>query len=203
MHWLALRIFSTAARPAAVGTLLATRRGQQRPAGWRRGLSSWLGRLLVYLGCLGPLLLAGCIVPAPVDDGAETVPPIVLIKKENLDPKLLEAVLISRASEDGRGFSARSAVLTAGGVSSLNYYWYYDFDSTDGGNLDKYSICGNQDQCTVFPCQLVSYSKDQHELMLVVSNQPRNDKPSNPHDFPAGTAFDMAVWTLQLEDACQ
>lgn len=203
MHWHALKNLESALGPPQVGTLLATQAGQRRFRGWRQVLAAQMGRSLVYLGCLGSLLLAGCIVPAPVDDGVQAVPPIVLIKKEKLDPKLLEPVLISRASEDGRGFSARSAVVTAGGVASLNYYWYYDFDPTDGGNLDKYSICGNQDQCTVFPCQLVSYSQDQHELMLVVSNKPRNDKPTNPHDFPEGTALDMAVWTLQLEDACK
>lgn len=203
MLWHASQNLERGAALQEVGTVLATQRPRQRRCGGRRVLSRLWALPALHLGCLAMLLLSGCIVPAPVDDGVQAVPPIVLIKKEKLDPKLLEPVLISRASEDGRSFSARAAVVTAGGVGTLNYYWYYDFDPTDGGNLDKYSICGNQDQCTVFPCQLVSYSQDQHELMLVVSNKPRNDKPSNPHDFPDGTAFDMAVWTLQLEDACK
>lgn len=147
--------------------------------------------------------LPSCVVPAPVDEGVQDVQPIVMIKKEKLKPDLLEAVVISRASEDGQEFNARSSLATAGGVTTLNYYWYYDFEQTDGGNLDKYSICGNQDVCTIFPCERAKYLQDTHQLMLVVANKPRNDKPQDPHDFPEGTAFDMAVWTLQLGDECK
>ncbi len=168
------------------------------------GLGTFLARTKTWSAAvLAVAALTGCVVPAPVDEGVQDVPPIVVIKKEKLKPDLLEAVVISRASEDGQEFSVRSAVVTAGGVTDLNYYWYYDFEQTDGGNLDKYSICGNQDVCTIFPCERAKYLQDTHQLMLVVANRPRNDKPQDPHDFPEGTAFDMAVWTLQLGDECK
>ena len=167
-------------------------------------LGTLLARTMARIAaCAAVAALPSCVVPAPVDEGVQDVQPIVMINKKKLKPDLLEAVVISRASEDGQEFNARSSLATAGGVTTLNYYWYYDFEQTDGGNLDKYSICGNQDVCTIFPCERAKYLQDTHQLMLVVANKPRNDKPQDPHDFPEGTAFDMAVWTLQLGDECK
>ena len=146
------------------------------------------------------LACSGCIVPAPVDPVVQVLQPTLIIQKNSLHPLPFSQIIISRATKEGFEFKTSGAVRAIATKLPLHYHWYYDYGSKT--SVLASTKVGNEERCRLFVCDKVSYTKDEHTLTLVVSDQALKEGVQEPTNFPVGAVFDTVSWPILLSDSC-
>lgn len=182
------------------GMVLATCSGGRR----RPRLSGVTVRALAHWVCLwslASLSITGCVVLPEVVEPEPAGAPLLWIDTKDVDPPVLNDFKII-GDELLSEFRVRTVQTSAGVRQPLRYYWYFDLELT--GNVlpvDIYTACGSDAVCPINHCARIN-DEDRHTLLLVVSDQPRNEGALDPLDFPEGTAYDWVQWGIRSAATC-
>lgn len=202
-HVLRRTSFATENMPYFLGILQLTEKVRKRgtdlaPFGRGSSIGGPWCRALAWLVCLGSV--GGCVVTPEVANIPEETP-VVSILDDKIDPRAFEVVSVAKEQAVFE-FSVLQATDVRNVKSSLNYNWFYDYDSSTNVPLPYYSLCGNSPRCFLSVCTRPDITKDNHRLLLVVSDTKLKEDAETPIDFPEGAIFDTVHWQLELSGNC-
>lgn len=154
----------------------------------------------VFLACWPVLAATGCVVPAPEVDTPDAALPILQILRGKLAPSPVDEVELEIQNTASRqDFSATGAIDARGTRSPLYYHWYYDWETGD----PLLPVCfQSQQNCSLYPCQALDSSKDNHTMLLVVADQPIAPDAEHPYKFPDTVAWDAVLWQVRYQGSC-
>jgi len=113
-----------------------------------------------------------------------------------LDPPRVGKQTLCKDAVAGINFKASAAIVAIGiGLPDLKYYWYdnYNKDQPSANLL----LCGSVPSCNVASNKILDHQASQHEILLVVSNQPLLDPAKDAEDFAQGAHWDSVTWILE------
>ena len=155
-------------------------------------------------------VLGGCVVPAPVEEGAAG-PAMIHIDEAKVKPGYKEKVEPNLSQDPPLGpvieFDVATAVKTVNVQQPLRYAGDYDWADDPGTKISPSTAriyAPQNGTCSVLPCRhpgAVSDSK--HRMLFVVSDADLPATAETPFEFPEGTAWDSFEWTLiTYQGAC-
>lgn len=154
----------------------------------------------ILVACWLTVAAVGCVVPAPEIDTPDAASPILQILRGKLAPSPVDEVELEIQNTASRqDFSATGAIDARGTRSPLYYHWYYDWQTDD----PLLPVCfQSQQDCSLYPCQALGSSADNHTMLLVVADQPIGPEAKTPYDFPDTVAWDAVLWQVRYKGSC-